>query len=99
LLCIEKVKAGESHYSSKLQDIPESATRDYTNFLRLTPSEQKILRLIAKGQTSKEIADNLFVSYRTIEKHRSNIIQKLDLEKSNQKITEWTIVNQKLLDL
>jgi two-component system response regulator DegU len=49
----------------------------------LTKTEQRILRLIAQHKTSKEIAGELFVSHRTIENHRLNICQKLQIHGSN----------------
>jgi DNA-binding NarL/FixJ family response regulator len=45
----------------------------------LTPSERRILPLIADNKTSREIADELFISVRTVENHRANICQKLEL--------------------
>jgi len=45
----------------------------------LTPAERRILHLIAQGQTSKEIADELGLSTRTVENHRFNIGNKLEL--------------------
>lgn len=49
----------------------------------LTPTERRILRLIASGDSSKEIAEQLFVHYRTIENHRVAIAQKLGLQGHN----------------
>ena len=49
----------------------------------LTPTERRILQLIASGQTSKEIAEQLFVHYRTVENHRVSIGQKLGLQGHN----------------
>jgi DNA-binding NarL/FixJ family response regulator len=49
----------------------------------LTATERRILRLIAQHKTSKEIAGELFVSHRTIENHRLNICQKLQIHGSN----------------
>jgi DNA-binding NarL/FixJ family response regulator len=49
----------------------------------LTESERRILRLIACGQSSKEIAAQLFVHYRTVENHRVNMAQKLGLQGHN----------------
>lgn len=46
---------------------------------RLTPAELRILRLIASDKTSKEIADELGLSTRTVENHRTNICTKLDV--------------------
>ncbi len=45
----------------------------------LTPSERRVLKLVADNKTSKEIGEELFVSYRTIEAHRANISRKLNL--------------------
>ena len=45
----------------------------------LTPTERRILKLISDDKTSKEIGEELFVSYRTIEGHRANISRKLNL--------------------
>lgn len=49
----------------------------------LTPSERRILRLIADYRTSKEIADELYISCRTVETHRANISIKLDIRGSH----------------
>ena len=53
----------------------------------LTPTERRILRLIATGQSSKEISDALFVHYRTVENHRVNIAQKLGLNADIKGVT------------
>jgi len=45
----------------------------------LTAREQEILRLLAEGLSSKEIAQKLFISPKTVENHRTNIMNKLDL--------------------
>lgn len=45
----------------------------------LTAREKGILKLIAEGYKNKEIADFLCISVKTVEKHRANIMQKLDL--------------------
>jgi len=45
----------------------------------LTLRESEILKLIASGLTNKQIADKLFISIKTVETHRKNIMQKLDV--------------------
>jgi len=45
----------------------------------ITKREQEILDLVAKGKTSQYIADKLFISVRTVESHRYNLMQKLDV--------------------
>lgn len=49
----------------------------------LTPTELRILKLIAEYKTSKEIAAQLFISYRTVENHRTSICHKLGIHGSN----------------
>jgi two-component system, NarL family, response regulator DegU len=49
----------------------------------LTPTERRVLKLIADNKTSKEIAAQLFISYRTVDNHRANICQKLNLKGSH----------------
>jgi len=45
----------------------------------LTATELRVLQLLAEYKTNKEIAREMFLSYRTVENHRANICQKLDL--------------------
>ena len=45
----------------------------------LTDREREVLKLIAEGYKNKEIADFLFISLKTVEKHRTNLMNKLDL--------------------
>lgn len=49
----------------------------------LTPTEMRVLRLIANQKTTREIAELLFISPRTVERHRENICAKLELHGSN----------------
>lgn len=48
----------------------------------LTIREREILKLIAEGKSNKEIADLLFISVRTVEHHRANLMEKLNLKKT-----------------
>jgi DNA-binding CsgD family transcriptional regulator len=49
----------------------------------LSTTERRVLRLLADYKTSKQIAEELFISHRTVENHRSNICQKLDIHGSH----------------
>lgn len=49
----------------------------------LTPTELKVLRRIADHKTSREIAAEMFVSVRTVEQHRANIAEKMNLRGNN----------------
>jgi DNA-binding NarL/FixJ family response regulator len=53
------------------------------NLADLTPTERRILQMIADYKSSKEIAAELFIHYRTVENHRTNICQKLGLHGHN----------------
>jgi two-component system response regulator NreC len=50
-----------------------------TSWETLTPREREILKLIAEGYKNKKIADELCISVKTVEKHRANLMEKLDL--------------------
>lgn len=63
----------------------------------LTPSEIKILRLIADGLSTKDIAQKLFISERTVDKHRSNMIVKLQLEKKHNSLLIWAQQNRDII--
>ena len=59
----------------------------------LTPTERIVLRLIAEYKTSKEIADELCISYRTVENHRYSICQKLGVS-GNNALVKFALQNQ-----
>ncbi|MCX5889311.1 MAG: response regulator transcription factor [Deltaproteobacteria bacterium] len=48
----------------------------------LTTREREIIKLIAEGKSSKEVADLLFISSRTVQHHRANVMRKLNLKKT-----------------
>jgi two-component system response regulator NreC len=47
---------------------------------KLSTRELEVLKLFAESHTNKEIADKLFISVRTVESHKNNIMQKLNLK-------------------
>jgi DNA-binding NarL/FixJ family response regulator len=48
----------------------------------LTPREREVLKLVAEGKSNKEISELLFISIRTVENHRANIMNKLKIKKT-----------------
>lgn len=58
-------------------------TETHTGIKSLSPTERRILRLVATDKTSKEIAVDLHISVRTVDTHRQNISQKLNLQGSH----------------
>ena len=59
----------------------------------LTQMERRILKLIADDKTSKDIAAQLFISYRTVETHRTNICRKLEL-KGNLALVKFALAHK-----
>jgi len=86
--CIKAVAAGKHYTSPALTSYLISRSRradsqEKAGLKTLTPTERRILKLIAQYKTSREIADELFISYNTVETHRRNICEKLDLRGSH----------------
>ena len=54
-----------------------------TGLSSLTDAERRVMKLIAQYKSSQEIADELFISIRTVDRHRANIAGKLDLKGSH----------------
>ena len=86
---IHAVCAGRTYIGSKMaavllkQKDELSGNVQSLDITVLTPSEKKILRLIADGLSSKEIGDTLSIHYRTVENHRTNMCRKLNIEGAN----------------
>ncbi len=82
---IEKIRRGKFYVSPSLTgdllNIIEE-TRGGSNKSNLTNREIEILRLIARGKSSNEIAKDLLVSIHTVERHRANIKTKLNLKRT-----------------
>lgn len=93
---IEIIKKGGSYFSEKIWEEGKNPNGN-SDFEPLTPSEIKILRLVAEGLSTREIADKLFISERTVDKHRSNMISKLDLEKKHNSLLLWAQRNRDII--
>ena len=63
---------------------------------KLTGTEINILKLLTENKTSREIADELFISVRTVQNHRTNICNKLNLKGYN-KLLQFALQNKNLL--
>jgi len=62
----------------------------FHDYEKLTTRERQVLKLIAEGQSNKDIADRLFVSVRTVEHHRANVMRKLNI-KSTANLVKYAI--------
>ncbi len=78
---IQRVAAGDNYFSSEvtLTLLKPSANADSPQLALLSEREIEILKLVAQGLSSTEIGQQLFISPRTVDTHRNNIIQKLDV--------------------
>ncbi|RLV60093.1 DNA-binding response regulator [Parashewanella curva] len=79
IAAIKKVISGKSYFSSEVTEILSNELSGEQKAI-LTRREQLVLRLISQGLSNKRIAQELNVSVRTIETHKRNIKQKLDIE-------------------
>jgi DNA-binding NarL/FixJ family response regulator len=91
---------GRSFVSPKMSTHLVSRIRNVKGFLNqtpslnsLTPAEMKILRLIGEHKTTREIAESLFISHRTVDRHRYNICNKLKITGINS-LLKFAIENK-----
>jgi DNA-binding NarL/FixJ family response regulator len=88
--CLRSVASGQyfispaiSHLLVRRTERSRGLASQTSGLSSLTPSERRILNLIARGKTSKEIATELFISPKTVENHRQNIAGKLEIHGNN----------------
>jgi len=103
--CIKAVAAGENYVSPELTTFLVNRVREsdtsgasQSDLESLTTTELRVLALIADYKTSKEIANHLFISPRTVDTHRNNICQKLNIHGSHA-LMKFALVNKNLLAL
>ncbi len=83
LSAIDQVLHGETYISSTLAaDFSDDLMKFYRKnkklpFEHLTNREREVLKMVAEGNTSREIGDLLYISLRTVEHHRANIMRKM----------------------
>jgi len=106
LSAIKTVSEGKEYYNNEVSDVllksyikkTKNASKEKeVEVVQLTKRENEILILFAQGLSNKEIASQLFISIRTVESHKNNIMQKLDL-KSTVELVKYAI-KHKLIDL
>ena len=85
MLAVKSVLEGKNYISPGITEtlihgyLGSQTTRPRTLAASLTHREREILKLIAEGLKSREIGDLLCISIKTVEKHRENIMQKLEI--------------------
>jgi DNA-binding NarL/FixJ family response regulator len=79
-----------SAVTTLVRDYVNRGGHDKEQFDVLTPREIEVLKLIAEAQTSKEIAAALFISVKTVDRHRQNILEKLGM-RDRVELTRYAI--------
>ena len=95
-LCIKNVLLNKPYFSEEI-----ATYLNHTNFDEkpkgldlLTKSELRIVKLISESKTSQNIADELSISVRTVDKHRSNVVSKLNLDNKPTSLSIWANLNK-----
>lgn len=88
--CIRTVASGKQYISPAISGFLVKRTKKVNEgtdakfgLSELTTMQRKVLKLISENKTSKEIAELLFISPKTVERHRSNICDKLNITGNN----------------
>jgi DNA-binding NarL/FixJ family response regulator len=89
MAAITSVRAGRSYLGPGIDaaQVREHLAGPDAGAAALTPREREVLRLIAQGLKNREIADSLSIAIKTVETHRTKIMQKLDLHNSAELAT------------
>jgi DNA-binding NarL/FixJ family response regulator len=88
---LSKITAGEIYLTSTVSSylveraFKKSAEKEGETAL-ITSREREILRLVADGKTAKEIAKTLYISQRTVENYKNNLLRKLNLHRTSDLI-------------
>lgn len=88
------VNGGKKYFSPKISEKMINFMSEQTlSENLLSKKEKEVLELISKGLTTKDVAAKLFVSTRTIETHRANILKKLEVKNTAELINKATKIN------
>ncbi|MGB1004655.1 MAG: response regulator [Salibacteraceae bacterium] len=95
--CLSKFEQNQPYYSEQLDAYINSNVGPDKNYEKLSRSEKKVVRLISQEKSSKEIGDILFISPKTVDNHRSNIIKKLEIQPKKNSLFIWATRNKAYL--
>ena len=103
--CIQTVIAGKSYLAKDVREDGKNLFSDDKMKYQigdlihsLTQTELKTLKLVSQKYSSKEIANLLFVSVKSVENYRSRICKKLNLDARNNSLLLWIMDNKVILD-
>ena len=92
--CLASVIKNVPYFSKDIEAQFSKNNNPLVHLNKLTPSEKRILKLIAQNKTAKEIAEVCNISNRTVEKHKENIIKKLPIASHYNNLLIWAKENQ-----
>lgn len=97
--CLDYLRYKKQWFTTRLSEALSQTVNetDEEKFKTFSAAEKKIISLIAKQKSSKEIADQLFITEKTIENHRSNMIKKLGITGSKNGLLLWAVNHQYLI--
>lgn len=94
LKAIHTVLSGNKYFNTEIsQRMINIISLEGVSPKKLSPKEMEILALIAGGHTTKEIAHKLFISTRTVETHRNNMMKKLEVKNTPELINKAAQLN------
>lgn len=98
LEAIHVIYKGDNYFNKNISDtilksIINKSKKDSSEQEALTKREKEVIKLVVEGLTNKEIAEKLFISIRTVDSHKNNIMQKLNL-KSSVELVKYAIKNK-----
>lgn len=85
VFAIRQILKGKSYFSNKIleavakEDSPGAGQDDLSKISALSEREREIVQLVCEGLTNKQIGEKLFVSHKTVDNHRTNIMRKLEV--------------------
>lgn len=101
--CIKSVAAGKYYITPSLSDFIinrrnklKRLEENKPSLNKLTKTEMSVLILLAEGKTSKQIGEEMFISHKTVDNHKTNISDKLELHGTHSLI-KFAIENKAIL--
>lgn len=87
IAAIEAVALGKKYFNSEISQLMiGNMALEGESHKKLSDREMEVLELVSEGRTTKEIADQLFVSARTVDTHRVNMMKKLNVQNTAELI-------------
>jgi DNA-binding NarL/FixJ family response regulator len=95
--CINQIMKGKTYVSQALNEyfVIDDYPIENKVLGDLTSTEQKVLELVAENKSNLEIANFLFISEKTVESHKRNICEKLELPKGKNILLKWATTHVK----